>query len=399
MSQGWSWVVGVLVVLMAAPPAAAQRPPTEDGARQNLRQMEQELQQARDRRLQLERDRAGVRAELAVLRDRLVAAGRTTADSERTVSELEAALQRTEADRDRRQAELQRRQSDLTALAIAAQRLAAQPPDAMFALPQAPVDTVRTALLLRSALPQIDARMATLRRDLAELAQSEETIRAQRDLVRAAASRLVGERRQLDQLIRQRQALEQRLEEESGTEERRVARLAAGTRDLRDLVDRLAAERQAEERRRQEQQRRQEEARRLEQERQRDELTQGRGMPAAGRIVAGFGVATEGGQNTRGLTLETRDGATVLAPAPGTVVFADTYRGYGLMLILEHRGGYHSILSGLARLDVGVGKALRTGEPIGVMGRSADRTTSLYFEVRRSGQPVNPQPWLADRAR
>jgi septal ring factor EnvC (AmiA/AmiB activator) len=392
-----SLVIGLMVGALTA--AAQPRPQTEDAARQGLRQTEEQLQQARDRRLRLEREQAEVQAELAVLRDRLVAAGRSTADSERTMLDLEAALKDAESDQARRTADLSARRQELTDLLTAAQRLAAQPPHTMLALPRPPIDTVRAALLLRTALPDIDRRLGELRRELDQLATVAVAIRTQRDLMRDASRRLVGERSQLDQLIRQRQALEARLSQDRASEERRVAQLATGARDLRDLVDRLTSQRLAEERRRAEEARRVEEARRAEEARQRDELAQGRGMPAVGRIATNFGVPAEGGQNTRGITIETRDAATVLAPAPGTVVFADSYRGYGLMLILEHRGGYHSILAGLSRLDVGLGKALRTGEPVGIMGRSADRATSLYFEVRRGSQPVNPQPWLADRLR
>jgi len=51
----------------------------------------------------------------------------------------------------------------------------------------------------------------------------------------------------------------------------------------------------------------------------------------------------------------------------------------------------------LARLKEALGSRLLAGEPVGVMGRMSSRKPSLYMELRRNGQPINPMPWLAAR--
>jgi septal ring factor EnvC (AmiA/AmiB activator) len=88
----------------------------------------------------------------------------------------------------------------------------------------------------------------------------------------------------------------------------------------------------------------------------------------------------------------------VVAPCGGRVVFATSFRSYGLLLIVDCGGGYHAVLAGFDRLDVKVGQQVAAGEPVGVMpawepGASGSRP-SLYVELRREGQPVNPAPWL-----
>jgi septal ring factor EnvC (AmiA/AmiB activator) len=95
----------------------------------------------------------------------------------------------------------------------------------------------------------------------------------------------------------------------------------------------------------------------------------------------------------RGIVLETRPGAQVIAPYDGQVVFAGPFRGYGLLLIIEHAEGYHTLLAGMARVDSAVGQHLLVGEPVGVMGQ-AEGKPRLYVELRHNGQPVNPLPWL-----
>ena len=54
---------------------------------------------------------------------------------------------------------------------------------------------------------------------------------------------------------------------------------------------------------------------------------------------------------TKGVTLATRAGATVVSPFDGVVAFAGPFRGYGELLIIEHTEGYHTLLAGLGRID------------------------------------------------
>jgi septal ring factor EnvC (AmiA/AmiB activator) len=75
-------------------------------------------------------------------------------------------------------------------------------------------------------------------------------------------------------------------------------------------------------------------------------------------------------------------------------MFAGPFRGYGLILIVEHPNGYHSLIAGLGRIDTKVGQRVLAGEPLGVMGTPPDGNPDLYFELRRNGQPINPQRGL-----
>jgi septal ring factor EnvC (AmiA/AmiB activator) len=124
--------------------------------------------------------------------------------------------------------------------------------------------------------------------------------------------------------------------------------------------------------------------------------------PARGRIVTHFGDPTETGGASKGLVLETRPGAQIVAPFDGRIVFEGPFRSYGQILIIEHGGGYHTVLAGLDRVDAVVGQFLLAGEPVGVMGSgegsgdaaSASARPKLYLELRRDGQPIDPVPWF-----
>lgn len=119
-------------------------------------------------------------------------------------------------------------------------------------------------------------------------------------------------------------------------------------------------------------------------------------FPARGDIVVKFGEDNTLGVPSKGLTIETRPDAQVIAPYEGRVVFAGPFRGYGLLLIIEHSEGYHTLLAGMSRIDSNVGQHILVGEPVGTMGQSESKPF-LYVELRHNGQPINPLPWLTAR--
>jgi septal ring factor EnvC (AmiA/AmiB activator) len=115
-------------------------------------------------------------------------------------------------------------------------------------------------------------------------------------------------------------------------------------------------------------------------------------LPLAGQVVAGFGTERPGLPRSRGVTLLARPAAQIVAPAAGRVVFAGAYRGYGQIVIVEHAGGWTSLVTGLASLDVEVGDRLVNGSPLGVTGPGQPLVT---LELRKDGEPVNPLDQLA----
>ena len=115
--------------------------------------------------------------------------------------------------------------------------------------------------------------------------------------------------------------------------------------------------------------------------------------PVAGRIVRNFGQTDDAGTTSKGVVFGAGQAARVVAPFDGQVVYAGPFRGFGRILIIEHGGGYHTMLSGLGRIDCAVGQWVVAGEPVAVMGEHGG--AGLYVELRRDGQPVNPVPWLA----
>jgi septal ring factor EnvC (AmiA/AmiB activator) len=118
--------------------------------------------------------------------------------------------------------------------------------------------------------------------------------------------------------------------------------------------------------------------------------------PVAGRLVTRFGQTRKVGQlKWRGVLISATEGSDVHAVSHGQVVFADWFRGFGLLIILEHGDGYMSLYGYNQSLHKEVGDWVSSGELISSVGVSGgQRAPGLYFELRHRGRPVNPMAWF-----
>jgi septal ring factor EnvC (AmiA/AmiB activator) len=121
----------------------------------------------------------------------------------------------------------------------------------------------------------------------------------------------------------------------------------------------------------------------------------GLGWPLSGNLLAGYGGTLPDGGNSSGLLIGAPTGATVKAVANGKVVFADWMNGYGLILIIDHGNGYMSLYAHNEALLRDAGDDVKRGDAVASVGSSGGAgPPALYFELRRNGDPVNPNTWL-----
>ena len=277
----------------------------------------------------------------------------------------------------------------------ALERLSQHPPEILLLRPAEAVTTVRTASLLALTLPAIRAKADRLKGDLDQLEALRLEVLAAREAEARSLAALRDEQESLKRLQREKQALYGELSASLQKENARLATLAREAKDLEALLARLERERPSE-----------------------DQgmfstpsfaagtsFARAKGMlpyPASGRVVERFGDKLAGSA-AKGIRIETHAGSQVMAPFDGQIIFAGPFRTYGLLLIIAHGDGYHSLLAGLSRIDGEVGLWVLAGEPLGIMpeirvaaGEDAGGvgTAVLYLEFRKNGTPFNPLPWL-----
>ena len=320
--------------------------------------------------------------------------------SEALIAAAEGRLRLIDGQRRVLQKRLAERREPLVRLTGALQNFARRPLGLAVLKPGSLRETVYLRAMIETTLPQVRQRTAALRTEI-------ERGRRLENQAREALASLEGEQATLDTRRGQLAALEtrQRLDSrrrsgEAARETDRALALAEEARDLDTLIDRLAAAGSL-----------------------REELAALPGpilrpaspasatvaastpaptsratggplalqLPVAGRTIAGFGSRTEGGVPSGGITIAPRGGALVVAPAAGRVAFAGPYRGFGRIVILDHGGGWTSLVTGLARSDVEVGEELVGGAPLGLAGPARPEVT---LELRRDGEPVNPLDFI-----
>jgi septal ring factor EnvC (AmiA/AmiB activator) len=128
------------------------------------------------------------------------------------------------------------------------------------------------------------------------------------------------------------------------------------------------------------------------------ELTNELPWPVNGERRVNYGEPRQGEMRWKGVVLEANPGESVRAVQGGRVVYADWLRGYGLLTIVDHGGGYLSLYGYNQSLLRDVGEWVSTGDELALAGQSGghDRT-GVYFEIRHRGDPVDPSRWCNRR--
>jgi len=116
--------------------------------------------------------------------------------------------------------------------------------------------------------------------------------------------------------------------------------------------------------------------------------------PAHGKLLARFGESRAAGLKWQGVLLETRHAGEIRAPYFGRVVYADWLPGLGLLMILDHGGGYLSLYGYNEKLYKAVGDRVRPGELIAASFGEGGARPELYFEIRQGARPLDPKAWL-----
>ena len=117
--------------------------------------------------------------------------------------------------------------------------------------------------------------------------------------------------------------------------------------------------------------------------------------PTTGQVFKQFGESLIGSLKSQGMIFKAGLGDKVNAVAAGRVVFAQWFRNYGNLVILDHQQGYMSLYAHNRSLHVKAGDWVETGTNLASVGDSGGRDmAALYFEIRYQGSPVNPVGWL-----
>lgn len=368
--------------IMTTPLATAQvNDPAAEAARaaQQLQSLQREIQQRRQSIERRQQRLTRSERELRQLESQVQQAAQALQETQQRILSVEAHIQALEIEQVRLQAEVEQQANRLADQIESAYRSGDHGFLKMLLNQQSPARFERMmafyAFLNEARLEQIQklhALEAQLIAVQTEVAQQRQTLTQTQQQQEQQRIELANKRREQQQLV-------SRLEREQRSEQ---AQLDAMLRNEQELNDLLTALQEV-------------------MARQSFHLTglaNLRGQlswPVQGRIRYRFGEQRSGQVRWRGIVLDAQAETEVKAVADGRVLYSDWLRGYGMVIVIDHGQGDMSLYGYNQALLKNVGEPVRRGETIALVGQSGGRSEpALYFEIRREGNPVNPEPFI-----
>lgn len=365
----------------ASPAKAGQTKEELARVRGRIQALEKENSQDQARRGELDRQLRGAETAAARSRRELNATRRQLAEAERRLAALNQQLEATRADLDRRRTALagQLRLAHITGGSERVRAVFSQ---------QDPAELGRRLTWLAYLARSRSELLGSVQASLEALERDQQAVQEQRTALAALETTRRTQLAELDDARRQRATVVASLDREVKGQTRQINRArsqAAGLERVLREIERAAAR-----------------ARRVTPVTDATSPTSpparplGKGRwPVVGQMLADFGQPRAGGQmRWDGVLIAAPAGTEIRALRPGRVVYADWLPGLGLLLVLEHGGGYLSLYGHNQDLRPDVGDRVAVGDVLAHVGDTGGQARPvLYFEVRRNGRPVNPRQW------
>ena len=126
--------------------------------------------------------------------------------------------------------------------------------------------------------------------------------------------------------------------------------------------------------------------------------------PSEGKVAIPYGQQKDLQFDTpvfrNGIHIQTDASAEARAVHAGKVIFADWFKGFGQLVIVNHGSGYHTLYGNLSEIFSHVGDIIKENQLIGRVGTSGIlNAPGIYFEIRYKGRPLDPIQWLKRKKR
>ncbi len=410
-------------VAAAAPQATSGSPDAISPDAIRLREQELEATRAQQKSAaelqeRLKADIAAIGQDRSKLNAQLIDIAAKVRGVENRIDDAETRLRPLDGREQQIRGSLDARRSEIVEVLAALQRAGRRTPPALLVRPEDALQSLRTAMLLGSVVPELRGRAEKLAGDLTELVTLRKTIAGERDRLAADRDKLRDDQTRLAALVDERQRKQSAIEKDMEAEGARAIALSRQVDSLQGLIGKMEQDLKSAAK-----------AAATASLRGAPVTLDGKpnlgalkdparmspaiafasakglfAMPVNGSKIRAFGGSDGAGGVEKGISLATRAGAQVTTPCDGWVVYAGPFRSYGQLLILNAGGGYHVLIAGMERISVNIGQFVLTGEPVATMGRKSQVASVLatnasqpvlYVEFRKDGTPIDPGPWWA----
>ncbi|MBW1853475.1 MAG: peptidoglycan DD-metalloendopeptidase family protein [Deltaproteobacteria bacterium] len=225
-------------------------------------------------------------------------------------------------------------------------------------------------------------------KQLSLVKEKRETLQEKQKSLEKVKNSILKKKSQIDDQKKKKTVLLKKIRNEKKTYQAAVEELEKASRELQSLIDRLQREIAGKK------------EHFIPEDAKRFEALKGKLLfPLSGKIISSYGNRTDPQLNTvifqKGIEISAKQGQEVRAIYEGTVLYADWFKGYGNIIIIDHGGSYYSLSAHVSKLLKSVGERVEAGEVIALAGDTGSlKGNCLYFELRHHGKPLNPLKWL-----
>jgi septal ring factor EnvC (AmiA/AmiB activator) len=372
--------IGIILPLCALVAASAVAQDLGPPLEAQLKQAEVEQAAAEKQAARLDQIASKARSEAGRLHAEQAAAAQAIDAAEARISAANARLRLASAYVAAHRQRLIAEQQPVSSLLVGLATMARRPPLLVLADRGGTDELVRVKLLLDSTLPVIRARTGRLSAELAEGQRIRQAALDARSELAKSRDNLAARRQRFAEL--ERKSLQRALASggeaigagdiamASGENVENLRAEQASGQSIRRVAEQLALEEPAP-------------ASPFRPEGDVPRLPFGYQLPAAAPVSEGLASINASGVRSRGLTLDTGRGVAVTAPADGTVKFSGPFRDYDGVVIIDHGGGWLSLIVNVGS-PLKVGDRVHLGDPIGrALG-------PLQVELSQNGRRISP---------
>lgn len=377
----------VIVTTLWVSPVLAEAPPVPARKGDALNKYTNRINQEKEAKGALKQKIQTVQQDLSSTKEQLISIATDIQSNETNLKTLQRRIKNLEKKKNELSDQVLSDRKSIARLITTLQRLRRTPPESLFARNQEPFKTAQSISVMRNIIPSIERHAEKLDATLKDLNYVTTDLKQERAELMYESQTLQERRVRLSKLLDKRKDLHAKIDHDIRMREMTIQKISLQAKNLEDLVTRIKKEeKQLEKKRRQT-------AKLAKKKAPAPIISNARDarLPISGIIRTAYNNTDDLGAKSKGLTIEGRSESLVVAPMNGKISYSGTFKRYGNLVIIEHAGGYHSLIAGLGVINVVVGAHVKSGEPIGSLPNSSlNPRPTVYYELRRNGKPVNP---------
>lgn len=383
MVKRWTYLlwIGLLIWnfhLMNVPSSATQKERIEKEITQkkkDLKEIKKEISETREKERQIRGQETSILGTLQRIETELYQKEKEVKQMEDQLRQTKGRILQTQEQIYRLSAEIERTQEELFSRLRAIYRMGRIPPQLFLLNAQSYLDLLKMDRYLRVIVETDSQLLEAYRSQLALKENYQKHLEEDRKQLEHHLSEVEKRREEIREIREEKKTLLKSIQNQKVVYQKLIVELEERARALQSLIQRLEQEKSV--------------------------MAYGKSKPLTfkgkldppvyGKVISLF---KERGQN--GIEIQAPIGSEVRAILPGKVLFADWFKGFGNLMIIDHGEGTFTVSGYLSQLMKKPGEMVEKGEVIALVGSGGSlKGPCLYFEVRHRGKPQDPMDWIS----